>query len=59
MLVKKIEVPANILKHLFGSKSLYRCVKNFYDFETLLVKLDDAELKLEELRKICIGCSLF
>ena len=47
----KIQVPANILKHLFRFKSLYQYVKVFYDFEIMLAKLNDAELKLEELRK--------
>ena len=34
---EEIQVPAIIQKHLFESKSLYQCVKVFYDFETLLV----------------------
>ena len=38
---------ANILKYAFRSKSLYVYVKNFYDFETIFAKLDEAELKLE------------
>ena len=30
---------------------MYQYVKVFYDFEIMLAKLNDAELKLEELRK--------
>ena len=33
---EEIEVPANILKHLYGSKSLCQCVKKVYDFATIL-----------------------
>ena len=40
---EKKEVPANITKHLFGSKSLYQYVIVAYDFETMLAKLDEAE----------------
>ena len=47
----KIEVPENILKHSRGSKSLYQYVKVVDDFETMFVKLDEVELKLEQLRK--------
>ena len=47
----KIEVPGNILKHSLGSKSLYQYVKVVDDFETMFVKLDEVELKLEQLRK--------
>ena len=51
LLPKKFEtVFANILKHLFGSKSFYQYVKIAFDFETMLVKLDETELKLEELK---------
>ena len=46
----KTVVPANILNHAFRSKSLYVCGKVFYDFKTMFAKLDEAELKLEELR---------
>ena len=47
---KKIEVPANILRHTLASKSLYQYVKVVYDFETIIVKLDQAELNLEEIK---------
>ena len=40
----------NILNHSFGSKSFYQYVIVFYDFEKKFIKLDEAELKLEELR---------
>ena len=46
----KTVLPANILNHAFRSKSLYVCGKVFYDFKTMFAKLDEAELKLEELR---------
>ena len=45
-----VDVPANILKHAFRSKSFYVYVKTFYDIETMFAKLDEAKLKLEELR---------
>lgn len=44
-MVRKIEVPANALKHLFGLKSLYNYVTVTYDTETMLEKLDETELK--------------
>lgn len=51
VLPKKFKtVFANILKHLFGSKSFCQYVKIAFGFETMLVKLDETELKLEELR---------
>ena len=48
-----MDVPANILKHLFGSKYLIflSVTETIYDFETMFSKLDEAKLKLEELRK--------
>ena len=45
VMVTKIEVPANALKHLFGLKSLYNYVTVTYDTETMLEKLDETELK--------------
>ena len=36
-----MEVPVNIFKHFFGSSSLH---------QVMLAKIDEAELKLEELR---------
>ena len=48
---KVIELPRNRLKYAFRSKSLYQHVKAFYDFETMNVKLDYAELKIERKRK--------
>ena len=44
-------MPENILKHSRGSKSLYQYVKVVDDFETMFVKLDEVESKLEQLRK--------
>ena len=46
----KLELTANILKH-FGSQSSSQYVTVAYDLETMLAKLDEAELKLGELRK--------
>lgn len=45
VMVTKIEVPANALKHLFGLKSLHNYVTVTYDTETMLEKLDETELK--------------
>ena len=47
-----MQVLENILKHLFRSKCLYQYVKVFYDFEIMFAKLNEAQLKLEELGKI-------
>lgn len=45
----KVEVSPNILKHSFGSKSLYLYV-NFFMILSPCSKLDEAELKLEDSR---------
>ena len=41
----------NTLKDLFGSKSLDQHAKVVYNFEIMITKLEEAKLKLKELRK--------
>ena len=49
--IGKKTVHANILKHVIGPKTLHCYVEFVHDFETMIVKLNEAEVKRKKKKK--------
>ena len=49
--IGKKTVHANILKHVIGPKTLHYHVEFVHEFETMIVKLNEAELKRKKKKK--------
>ena len=49
--IGKNAVHANILEHVIGPKTLHYHVEFVHEFETMIVKLNEAELKRKKKKK--------